>query len=358
MSMLYVDRSPTAPPHRLRSRAVLAMVVAACSCAAPRSDTIVGVSTVTSAMIGREPLASWVDGPSKRAVMDFVMRVSAAGGAYAVPEQDRIATFDNNGTLWPEKPLPEAAFVAGRLRAKAMEESKLRDQPSYTAVMTDGAEGLGSKGMEAVQSALAQTHAGKTDEAFEADARGFLFNARHPRFNAPYPSLAYKPMRELLVYLREHGFSIYLCTDEDEGFARAFAPDTYQIPREHIIGSSTKKELAFEKDGAVLRRTEKIASFNDKEEKAANISRYIGRRPLLAVGNVGTGGDIAMLTYTHGNTIPSLQLVIQHDDPARELAYTEPDDETLAAARERGFVVVSMKNDWSQVFDTPPPKKK
>ena len=205
---------------------------------------------------------------------------------------------------------------------------------------------------------LAQTHANMTDEAFEADARSFLTNARHPRFNAPYPSLVYKPMRELLVYLRDHGFTIYLSTEEDEGFARAFAPETYGIAREHIIGSTVRKELAFDKERAVLKRQAELVSVNDGDTKAVNISDHLGRRPLFAVGNVGTGGDIAMLDYTRGNTTPSFELVIQHDDAARELAYAEPDNATVTAAKERGFHLVSMKNDWSQIFDPAAVSKK
>ncbi|HVH42901.1 MAG TPA: hypothetical protein VM925_11180, partial [Labilithrix sp.] len=174
------------------SRVVLGLLIASCSCAAPSVSPLVGVSTATSANVGREPLASWVDGPAKRAITDFVMRVSAPGSGGVVPQQERIATFDNNGTLWPERPLPEAAFVAARLKAQALEKSKLRSSGSYGALVKDGVEGLASMGMEQVLSTLAQTHAGMTDEAFEADARSFLFNARHPRFNAPYPSLAYK----------------------------------------------------------------------------------------------------------------------------------------------------------------------
>jgi hypothetical protein len=348
-----MSTNPTDRRRSLRSsHVVLALIVAACGCATPKSNTIVGISTVTSANVGRPPLASWIDGPNKRAIVDFVKRVSSSDSPNLVPAEERIAVFENNGALWPEKPLPQAAFVAARLRAKALESSKLRNQESYGAVMKQGAEGLESMGNEAIFTALAQTNAGMTGEAFEADARSFLFNARHPRFDAPYPSLAYAPMRELLAYLREHGFTTYLNTDEDEGFARSFAPETYEIPRERIIGSNARKELVVDKDRTVLRRLPEIDTFNDGDTKVVSFSRQVGRRPVLAVGNASSAGGLPMLTFAHGNTTPSLQVVVQHDDAARELAYA-PDEATMAAARERGFVIVSMKNDWSRIFDKP-----
>ncbi|MDF2692735.1 MAG: hypothetical protein K0S65_1118 [Labilithrix sp.] len=309
---------------------------------------------VTSASVGRQPLASWVDGPNKRAIVDFVKRVSSTDSPGLVPAEERIAVFENNGTLWPEKPLAEAAFVAARMRAKALESSKLRNQEAYGAIVKEGVDGLASMGNDAVFTALVQTNAGMTDEAFEADARSFLFNARHPKFDAPFTSLAYAPMRELLVYLREHGFTTYLNTDEDAGFARAFAPETYQIPRERILGSNTRKELVVDKERSVLRRLPEVDSFNDGDARVVSFSRQVGRRPILAVGNASSGGGLPMLTFAHGNATPGLQVVVQHDDAAREVAY-EPVEATLAAARERGFVVVSMKSDWSQVFDKSAP---
>lgn len=356
MSSIPVDRSNRGS-WRLGRRLVLGLAVTATSCAATKSEPLVGVSTVRSAAIPRDPLGSWTDGPSKRAIVDFVVRVSAPGSPSVVPIPDRIAVFGNNGTLWPAKPNPGAAFISARVRTRAMEKARLRDSSTLDSVMNQGHGGVASASMESVFSALVDTYAGTTDEAFEADVRSFLSNERHPRFDASYTSLTYKPMRELYAYLRAHGFTVYLCTDEDEDFARIFAGEAYGIARENVIGSTIEKDLPMIDGRLALRRTSEIASFNDANEKVVNISRRLGRRPLMAVGQVGTGDDVAMMTYTKGNTAPSLELVIHHDDPSREISYPDQDGATLAKARERGFVVVSMKTDWSDVFDTRAPKR-
>lgn len=344
---------------------VLGLLVLACSCTKhagwPASEPV-GVSTVQSASVVLDPLPSWNAGPTRQAIIDFVARVTTPGSPSLVPENERIATFDNNGTLWPEQPLPEAAFTIARLKGEVVGNPMLAQEEPYRSILDNDVNRLSSLGPEVILSAIARTHSGMTDDALELSVHSFLLDARHPVFNRPYPALAYRPMLELLDYLRDRKFSIYLCTGEDQAFARSFAPATYGIPREHVIGSTFAKELVVEKGHAELRRKPQIASLNDREEKAANIERYIGRPPVVAVGNVRPGrirqgGDIAMLTYARGREAPSLALVVHHDDAKRELAYDEPDGVTLAAAREQGFVVVSMRNDWKQVFDPAPGTK-
>lgn len=336
-----------------RRAALLVLLVVACSCAGLKREPgePVGISTVRSAGVARDPLASWNAGSTKQAIIDLVAKSSAAGSASFVPEEERIATFDNDGTLWPEKPLPEAAFTVARLRSEVAENRELRSEEPFKSILTGNVERLASLAMPVILSSIARTHSGMTDEAFELKVHTFLVDARHPVFGVPYTALAYRPMRELLAYLRDHRFTIYLCTGGDQGFVRAFAPATYGIPRERVIGSTFAKELVIENGRTVLRRKPEIASFNDNEEKVVNIERHIGRRPLLAAGNVRSGGDIAMLTYARGRVGASLALVIKHDDPVRELSYSEADGATLTAARERGFVVVSMRDDWAQIFD-------
>ncbi len=342
---------------------VLGILVLASGCTKhaqwPASGEPVGVSTVESAAVVRDPLPSWNRGPTRQAIIDFVTRVSTPGSPSIVPEQERIATFDNDGTLWPEQPLPEAAFTIAQLKLEVVGNPLLAAEEPYRSILDGDVNRLSSLGREAILSAIARTHSGMTDEAFEMTVHTFLLDARHPVFGVPYPSLAYRPMRELLAYLREHKFTIYLCTGDEQAFARAFAPATYGIPRDHIIGTTFAKEWVVEKGRGELRRKPEIVSLNDKEEKAVNIERYIGRRPILAAGNVRPGkiregGDVAMLTYARGREGPSLALVVHHDDPERELAYDEPDGTTLQAASERGFVVISMRYDWAQVFDPPP----
>jgi phosphoserine phosphatase len=347
------------PVTRLPSSVALAVVVA-CSCARSSSTSTsaipVGISTVEQAVIIREPLAAWVNGPAKQAIVDFVTRVTAPGSPSLLPLDERIAVFDNDGTLWPEKPLPEAAFVVARLKAEVVEQSKLADREPYRSVLDQGVEGLAALGKPAVLAAFARTHSGMTDAQLEVEANRFFANAKHPRFNVPYTALVYRPMRELFAYLREHGFTIYLCTGGDEDFVRSFALRAYDIPRERVIGTSVRKDFVVENGQALLMRKAELLSLNDKEEKVVNIARRIGRRPVVAVGNVRTGGDVAMLTYARTRTGPALALVVNHDDAKREYDYHEPEGETLAAARERGFTVVSMKNDWTEVFDPTTPR--
>lgn len=351
----------------MRAFAVVLLVLA-CGCARHArslSAEPVGVSTVTAAAVVREPLPSWRAGETKQAIIDFVTRVSTPGSPSMVPEQERIATFDNDGTLWPEKPLAEAAFTIARLKSEVVDNPLLAQEEPYASILAGDVDRLSSMGRDVILGAIARTHSGMTDEAFELGVHSFLLDARHPVFGVPYPALAYRPMRELVEYLRDHAFDIYLCTSGDQGFARAYVPAAFGIPRDHVIGTTFAEELVIENGRAMLRRKPQIASFNDREEKAANIQRFIGRRPLLAAGNVGTGdvrggrirsgGDIAMLSYAKGREGPSLALVVHHDDAERELAYDEPDGATLEAASQRGFVVVSMRKDWSQIFDEAPP---
>jgi len=273
--------------------------------------------------------------------------------ALSAPVHERIAVFENDGTLWPEQPLPEAAFVVARLGAEAVDKPQLADVEPYRSVLSRGVDGLTSLGRDAVLAAVEHTHSGMTDTALEAEARSFFANATHPRFGVPYAALVYRPMRELLAYLREHGFTIHLCTVGDQDFVRSFALPVYEVPRDHVIGSAFQKELVLDKEQAVLQRMPEISSFNDRDEKVFNIVRQIGQRPVVAVGHVHTGGDVAMLTWSRMQARPSLELVVNHDDPVREFAYGEANGETLAAARERGFAVVSMKKDWDEIFDRP-----
>lgn len=350
----------------MRSFALVLLVLGAgCAKHAREPAVPVGVSTVTAAAVVREPLSSWRAGDTKQAIIDFVTRVSTPGSPSMVAEQERIAVFGNDGTLWPEKPLAEAAFTISRLKAEVVDDPLLAQDEPYASILAGDVDRLSSLGRDVILNAIARTHSGMTDEAFELGVHTFLLDARHPVFGVPYPALAYRPMRELIEYLRDHRFDVYLCTSGDQGFARAYVTGTYGIPRDHVIGSTFAEELVVQDGQSELRRLPRIASLNDGDEKAANIQRTIGRRPLFAAGDVGTGekragrvrsgGDIAMLTYARGEKAPSLAIVVHHDDAERELAYDEPDGATLEAARQRGFVVVSMRKDWAQIFDEAPP---
>ncbi|HVJ89140.1 MAG TPA: haloacid dehalogenase-like hydrolase, partial [Labilithrix sp.] len=255
--------------------------------------------------------------------------------------------------LWPAKPLPGASFLLGRLKSQAAESRDLREEEPFRSLIRDKLDVIESLGARDVLSLLGRTHAGMTDEDFAAQARVFFASARHPRFKVPYTDLLYAPMRELLDYLSEHGFTTYISTGCDQDLIRALAPTKLAIARERVIGATVDKELVFEAGRPILRRTREVASFNDDADKVKNIARRIGRRPIFAVGDVGSGTDIDMLRYTRAKSGLSLALVIQHDDAGREVAYSERNGATLKAAAEHDFLVVSMKNDWARVFDTP-----
>jgi hypothetical protein len=353
---------------RLRaSIALLAAVLLGSSCAwqkkagEPVGVDLPGVATVTSsARISVDPLPSWRAGAAKQAIIDYVVRVSTRGSASNVPERERIAVFDVDGTLWPEQPLPEAAFTIARLKREVVFDPRLASKEPFRSILSGDVDRLSQLPTPAILEAIARTHSGMTDDAFEIGVHTFLVDAKHPRFDVPYTLLAYRPMKDLFTYLRDHKFTIWLSTNGDQSFVRAFAPSTFEVDREHVMGSTFQKELVVEGNRAELRRKPELESFNDREEKAANIERTVGQRPILAAGNVRaaivrSGGDVAMLSWVRLGERPALAIVVHHDDPVRELAYEEADGATLAAARERGFVVVSMKDDWAQVFDPPPP---
>ncbi len=304
---------------------------------------------------GADPLPSWNDGPAKRAVVAFVQRATTPGGPDFVPVEERVATFDNDGTLWAEKPLPvEVYFVLSRLRELAEGDPSLRSTQPFRAALEGDAAYFHEAGAEAVAKLLLKTHSGTTQEEFAAEARRFLAEARHPDLDRPIAGVVYQPMLELLAYLRASGFRTWICSGGTLDFVRVFAPEAYGVPPEQTIGSELKREPRVAGGRLVLVRQPQVEHLNDKEGKPVGIDRHIGRRPAFVAGNVLSGGDIAMMRYSKGRSGPSFQLLVNHDDPAREFAYAERDSASLRAARQFGFTVVSIRRDWRQVFPDPP----
>ncbi len=300
-------------------------------------------------------LPSWNDGPPRKAICDFVTRVTEAGGRDFVPVEDRIATFDNDGTLWPEQPIIQAEFVLARLRALAAEDPTLKQRQPFKAALEGDKRALAEAGEPALMQLFAVTSANMTDDRYEEEARRFFATARHPRLGVPYTALAYRPMVELLAFLRAHDFKTFVCSGGGADFMRLISQRMYGIPPEQVIGSRPKKQLRRQAGNTVLFRVPEVAAINDKDTKPVNIDAHIGKRPILAAGNVRSGGDIAMLEYSQGTSVegrkrPSLQLLVNHDDGNREFAYAEKDNASLTAAREHGWQVVSIKSDWRVVF--------
>jgi len=297
-----------------------------------------------------DPLPSWTDGAVKQAVVDFVGRVTTPGGPDFVPAAERIATFDNDGTLWQEQPVVEAVFAIGRLKALAARDSTLRERQPFKAVLEGDRAYLAREGERALLELLAATHAGMTQEVFAGEAPAFLDTAAHPELGRRYVDLVYQPMLELLAYLRASGFETWICSGGTVDLMRAFAGEKYGIPAQQIIGSEFKRESRVQDGRLVIWRLDTLDTFNDKAMKPVNIDRQIGRRPLFVAGNVRSGGDVAQMQYSKGRAGPSFQLMIDHDDAAREFAYAEKDSGSLKAARQYGFTVVSMRRDWKTVF--------
>jgi hypothetical protein len=354
-------------PHVRESRSALRIVTGSAALALvtwqalPRASQAeqAGQASEASQTIpaSADPLPSWNDGPAKTAILKFVARTTTLGSTEFLPVEDRIATFDNDGTLWPEQPVVQAAFVAARVKAVTAKNPALAERQPFKALLTGDTGYLVQAGEPAAVELLAATSANMSDDAFDDEARRFFTTARHPRFGVPFTQLAYRPMVELLQLLRRHQWKTFLCSGGGEDFMRLVSQQMYGIPPEQVIGSELKKQWNADGQRSGLWRKAAISVINDKETKPVNIDAHIGKRPLFAAGNVRSGGDIAMLTYSGGSPRPSLQLLINHDDAAREFAYGEKDGASLAAARAHGFHVVSMKNDWRAIFFTAEPGK-
>lgn len=299
-------------------------------------------------------LESWNDGAAKSAIAGFVARVTSAGGADFVPPAERIAVFDNDGTLWCEQPFQvQVFFLIDRVKALAGRDPSLAGKQPYKALLEGDHATLHALGKKAVAELMAATHTGMSEDEFDTIARAWFSKAKHPAFGRLFKDNTYRPQVELLGYLRAHGFRTFIVSGGGIDLIRAFAEEAYGIPREQVIGSSAR--LKFEADGRGTRVTKlaELGSFDDRDAKPANIALHVGRRPILAFGN--SDGDLAMMRYTLGGTGARLALLLHHDDADREAAYDRdfklsPLVEALDKAGDYGITVVSMKRDWATVF--------
>ncbi len=316
--------------------------------------TAVQVMAAASPTRAADALASWNDGPARQAIMDFVANVTREGSTDYVAPAARIAVFDNDGTLWPEQPAYfQLLFAIDRIKALAPEHPEWRTQQPFKAALENDTESLAASGHRGILELLMATHAGMTTEQFERIVRDWIAAARHPRFNCPYPDLAYQPMLELLTYLRANGFKTYIVSGGGIEFMRAWTEKAYGIPPEQVVGSSIKTRFELRDGKAVLLRLPEIDFIDDKEGKPVGIHKFIGRRPLAAFGN--SDGDLQMLQWTASGEGPRLSVLIHHTDAAREWAYDRQSrvgrlDEALDEALKRGWTVVDMKKDWKRVF--------
>lgn len=304
-------------------------------------------------MIDR-PLPSWNDSAARSAILDFVTSVATEGGLDFVPAPQRIATFDNDGTLWCEQPLQNQFFFAfHRLEALADKDPGLRERQPFKAFLERDLAAIHALGKQAAFEIAFSTHAGMTADQFALIARDWFAVARHPTLHRPFPHCIYRPQIELLAYLRANGFKTFIVSGGGIDLIRAFAEEAYGIPPEQVIGSSVKLRFEAGDGSADLMRLSELNSFDDREVKPANIALHIGRRPILAFGN--SDGDLAMLRYTLAGPGPRLGLLLHHDDAEREFAYDRefrlsPLVEALDKTDEYGITVVGMKDAWKTVF--------
>ena len=301
------------------------------------------------------PLPSWNDGPAKAAIADFVVRVTKEGGKDYVQPAERIATFDNDGTLWNEHPmLVQGFFLADRIKQLAAKDPSISERQPFKAFLEHDFKTLQSLGKQGIAELVFATHAGMSDEGFAEIGRAWFASAKHPKYGRPFTQVAFKPQLELLAYLRENAFKTYIVTGGGVDFVRLISEAVYGIPREQVIGSSVKLRMEMKDGRPVLIKTAELGSFDDREVKVQNIGLHIGRRPILAFGN--SDGDVAMLRYVKSGAGARLALLLHHDDAEREAAYdrefvVSPLAEALDKAAEYGVTVVSMKRDWKVVFD-------
>ena len=316
--------------------------------------TVLALALVASARAQTDPLPSWNEGAAKAAIVGFVGRVTREGGADFVPVEERIATFDNDGTLWSEQPMYfQAAFAMDRVKAMASDHPEWKDRPAFKAVLDGDHAALAALGEKGVLQIIAATHSGMTVSAFDRTVRDWVRAARHPRFDRPYNELVYQPMLELLAYLRANGFKTFIVSGGGGEFMRAWAPDAYGIPPEQIVGSSGKTEFRLDGDQASLVKLPEIEFVDDGAGKPVGINHVIGRRPVFAAGN--SDGDLQMLQWTTLNAGPRFGVIVHHTDDGREWAYDRSSpvgrlDRALDEAPRRGWTVVDMKTDWKVVF--------
>jgi phosphoglycolate phosphatase-like HAD superfamily hydrolase len=319
----------------------------------------VGIAVAAPGSAG-DPLPSWNDGKARSAIIEFVERVTDKSSPDFVPAAERIATFDNDGTLWPEHPMyTQLAFALDRIKALAPHHPAWRTTQPFKAVLDNDLEKLAAAGEKGMVELVMASHAGMSTVEFEAIVTGWLDKARHPRFKRRYTELAYQPMLELMAFLRANGFKTYIVSGGGVAFMRPMTEKVYGIPPEQVVGSTIKTQYKVRNGKPVLIRLPKIGFIDDKTGKPVGIDKFIGRRPIAAFGN--SVGDREMLEWTGAGSGPRLMMLVFHDDDKREYAYGPanglPDTKfgtfpatLMEAAKKKGWVVISMKNDWKTVF--------
>ncbi len=304
-----------------------------------------------------DPLPSWNDAASRRAIVEFVEKLTQEGSPNYVPVPERIATFDNDGTLWAEQPMYfQAFFVVDRVKALAPQHPEWITQEPFASVLKGDMKAALADGEKALLEMVMATHAGMSTAEFEQIVKDWIATAKHPKTGRPFTEMVYQPMGELLAYLRANGFKTYIVSGGGIEFMRPWTEKVYGVPPEQVIGSSIKTKYEIRDGKPVLVRLPEINFIDDKDGKPIAINQNIGRRPIAAFGN--SDGDLQMLQWTTAGAGPRLALIVHHTDAEREWAYDRKShigklDKALDEAQARGWTVVDMKRDWKTVFGAP-----
>lgn len=307
-----------------------------------------------SAQIGSDPLPSWNETAAKKAIVNFVGRTTTDGSSEFVPLAERIATFDNDGTLWCEQPAyVQLEFVFARIQAMADQHPEWKTQEPFASVLKGDKKGLADSGEKGLLELVAVTHSGMTVEEFNRSVSDWLDVARHPKTHRPYTQMVYQPMLELLRFLRSNGYKTYIVSGGGVEFMRPWTEKIYGIPPEQVVGSYGQLQYEMREGKPVLRKLAKVGLVDDKQGKPVGIQTFIGRRPVMAFGN--SDGDLEMLEWTTSGGGPRFGLIVHHTDAEREYAYDRNSpfgrlDKALDSARSKKWIVVDIKDDWNVIF--------
>jgi phosphoserine phosphatase len=321
-----------------------------------RGDFLVALSLLAGAACAQatDPLPSWRDTAARARIVEFVRAATAEGAPTFVPAEQRIAVFDNDGTLWSEQPLYfQLLFAMDRVRALAPQRPEWKTTQPFQAVLEGDREALAAAGERGILELLMASHAGMTTTEFEQIVRDWVATATHPRWRRPYTELVYQPMLELLDYLRDYGFKTWIVSGGGIEFMRPWVAEVYGIPPEQVVGSSIAVEYEMRDDGPALVRRPEIDFIDDKAGKPVGIHKFIGRRPVFAGGN--SDGDLQMLQWTTAGDGPRFGMLVRHTDAEREWAYDRDShvgrlDTALDEAEDAGWLVVDMRRDWRVIY--------
>ena len=301
-----------------------------------------------------DPLPSWNEGKTKSAILDFVKTITDKNSVSFIPVSERIATFDNDGTLWSEKPAYFQLFFAiDRIKELAPHYPEWKNEQPFKAVLENDLQELAKQGEHRIFQLVMASHAGNTTDEFETIVKDWLATAKHPSLNRPYTDLVYQPMLELLDYLRDNDFKIFIVSGDGIEFMRPWVEEVYGIPCDQVVGSSIKTEFVNEDGNPVINRLAEIDFIDDKDGKPLGINKFIGRKPVFASGN--SDGDLQMLQWTASNTYKSFMLYVHHTDSVREWAYDRESyigrlDKGLDQALKDNWTVVDMEKDWNVIY--------